>query len=54
MIGIGTSLLFGRRAGKAGPPIPPFNKAIVYPYPYPLVDEDEIMNSSEWTKDEEL
>lgn len=29
MIGIGTSLLFGRRAGKAGPPIPPFNKAIV-------------------------
>lgn len=22
MIGIGTSLLFGRRAGKAGPPIP--------------------------------
>lgn len=29
MIGIGTSLLFGRRAGKAGPPIPPFNKAMV-------------------------
>ena len=26
MIGIGTSLLFGR---KAGPPIPPFNKAMV-------------------------
>lgn len=23
-------------------------------YPYPLVDEDEIMNSNEWTKDEEL
>lgn len=29
MIGIGSSLLFGRRAGKAGPPIPPFNKAMV-------------------------
>lgn len=29
MIGIGTSLLFGRRAGKAGPPIPPFNDAMV-------------------------
>lgn len=29
MIGIGTSLLFGRRAGKAGPPILPFNKAMV-------------------------
>lgn len=29
MIGIGTSLLFGRKAGKAGPPIPPFNKAMV-------------------------
>lgn len=27
---------------------------IVYPYPYPLVDEDEIMNSNEWTKNEEL
>lgn len=29
MIGIGTSLLFGRRVGKAGPPIPPFNEAMV-------------------------
>lgn len=29
MIGIGTSLLFDRRAGKAGPPIPPFNNAMV-------------------------
>ena len=29
MIGIGTSLLFDRRAGKAGPPIPPFNDAMV-------------------------
>lgn len=29
MIGIGTSLLFDRRAGKAGPPIPPFNEAMV-------------------------
>lgn len=29
MIGVGTSLLFGRRAGKAGPPIPPFNDAMV-------------------------
>lgn len=29
MIGIGTSLLFGKRAGKAGPPIPLFNKAMV-------------------------
>lgn len=29
MIGIGTSLLFGRKAGKAGPPIPPFNEAMV-------------------------
>lgn len=29
MIGVGTSLLFGRKAGKAGPPIPPFNKAMV-------------------------
>lgn len=29
MIGVGTSLLFGRRAGKAGSPIPPFNKAMV-------------------------
>lgn len=29
MIGVGTSLLFGRRAGKAGPPVPPFNKAMV-------------------------
>ena len=23
-------------------------------YPYPLVDEDDIMNSNEWTEDEEL
>lgn len=23
-------------------------------YPYPLMDEEEIMNSNEWTKDEEL
>jgi hypothetical protein len=29
MIGVGTSLLFNRRAGKAGPPIPPFNDAMV-------------------------
>lgn len=29
MIGVGTSLLFGRKAGKAGPPIPPFNEAMV-------------------------
>lgn len=29
MIGIGTSLLFGRKTGKAGPPIPPFNEAMV-------------------------
>jgi hypothetical protein len=29
MIGVGTSLLFDRRAGKAGPPITPFNKAMV-------------------------
>lgn len=29
MIGIGTSLLFGRRAGNAGSPIPPFNDAMV-------------------------
>ena len=29
MIGVGTSLLFGGKAGKAGPPIPPFNKAMV-------------------------
>lgn len=29
MIGVGTSLLFGKRAGKAGPPIPPFNEAMV-------------------------
>lgn len=29
MIGVGTSLLFGRRAGKAGSPIPPFNDAMV-------------------------
>lgn len=29
MIGIGTSLLFDRRAGKGGSPIPPFNKAMV-------------------------
>ena len=29
MIGVGTNLLFDRRAGKAGPPIPPFNKAMV-------------------------
>lgn len=29
MIGVGTSLLFDRRAGKAGPSIPPFNKAMV-------------------------
>lgn len=29
MIGVGTSLLFGKRAGKASPPIPPFNKAMV-------------------------
>ena len=28
MIGVGTSLLFGRKAGKAGPPIPPFNEAM--------------------------
>lgn len=28
MIGIGPSLLSGRRAGKAGPPVPPFNKAM--------------------------
>ena len=29
MIGVGTSLLFGRKAGKTGPPIPPFNEAMV-------------------------
>lgn len=29
MIGVGTSLLFDRRAGKAGPLIPPFNNAMV-------------------------
>lgn len=29
MIGVGTSLLFGRRAGKGGSPIPPFNDAMV-------------------------
>lgn len=29
MIGVGTSLLFGRKAGNAGPPIPPFNEAMV-------------------------
>lgn len=29
MIGIGTSLLFDRRAGKGGSPIPPFNDAMV-------------------------
>lgn len=29
MIGIGTSLLFDRKTGKAGPPIPPFNEAMV-------------------------
>lgn len=29
MIGVGTSLLFDGRAGKAGPPVPPFNKAMV-------------------------
>lgn len=29
MIGVGTSLLFDRKAGKAGPPIPPFNEAMV-------------------------
>lgn len=23
-------------------------------YPYPLVDENDIMNNNEWTKDEEL
>jgi len=23
-------------------------------YPYPLMDKEEIMNSNEWTKDEEL
>lgn len=23
-------------------------------YPYPLMDENEIMNSNEWTKNEEL
>lgn len=28
MIGAGTSLLFGRKAGKAGPPVPPFNEAM--------------------------
>lgn len=29
MIGVGTGLLFGRRAGKGGSPIPPFNDAMV-------------------------
>ena len=29
MIGIGSSLLFDRRAGKGGSPIPPFNDAMV-------------------------
>lgn len=29
MIGVGTSLLFDRRAGKGGSPIPPFNDAMV-------------------------
>lgn len=29
MIGVGTSLLFGRRAGKGGSPIPPFNDSMV-------------------------
>ena len=27
---------------------------VVYPYPYPLMDENEIANSNEWTKKEEL
>lgn len=29
MIGIGSSLLFDRRSGKGGSPIPPFNNAMV-------------------------
>ncbi len=58
MIGVGTSLLFGKRAGKAGPPIMMLSEGeevveeVVYPYP--LMDENEIMNSNEWTKNEEL
>ena len=27
---------------------------VVYPYPYLLMNEEEIMNSNEWTKNEEL
>lgn len=56
MIGVGTSLLFDRRAGKAGPPIMMLSEGeevveeVVYPYP--LVDENEINSSDDWTSDE--
>lgn len=56
MIGIGTSLLFGRKTGKAGPPIMMLSEGeevveeVVYPYP--LVDENEINSSDDWTSDE--
>jgi hypothetical protein len=56
MIGVGTSLLFGRKAGKAGPPIMMLSEGeevveeVVYPYP--LVDENEINSSDDWTSDE--
>ena len=57
MIGIGTSLLFGKRAGKAGPPIMMLSEGEELveeeiTYPYPLVDEEEINNSDDWTSDE--
>lgn len=56
MIGVGTSLLFDKRAGKAGPPIMMLseNEKVVEDivYPYPLMDEEEINNSDDWTSDE--
>ena len=36
------------------PPITMLSEGEEVVYPYPLMDENEIMNSNEWTKNEEL
>lgn len=36
------------------PPIMMLSEGEEVVYPYPLMDENEIMNSNEWTKNEEL
>lgn len=62
MIGIGTSLLFGRRSGKVTIPEPDVyydlslseSEEVVEDvvYPYPLMNEDEINGSGDWKSEE--